>query len=1111
MWLLIVAALLAGGLLGSATVRERLLGVGLRLAAPSLPGEVTTGAMEWPQLGHLRLQNLVWTDGPDTLVQVRLLDVQLDTQALRARDVRVDSLQLVVQWVDVPAIEALLSALAAEADTVTEAADPGASSQGWVLRSGSVPGLPSLAVAHWLIKLEAAALTVDASLADLVCRGGLEAGYGRPASAVVEHLQVDLATTVLDSLTGHATVVSLAHLGFGMQLKAAADSLTGGAVTAVMDSLTLHLAANGTPGSSGAAEAWWQATGPVRVRNTGELVRDGESWHGSFASAFELPGAVELKSLLPTGFPHSRFDRIAGSLTLDGRYTHPAAELSLRLDLGPTTWLNRGLLAAHMAADLDSLTANGLPAASVDLDTLELSLLGASLTAAGSLAQGEVALSVRAAIADSQLVAVLAPGDTTTTVAGDLSAQVNGPLVRPTVGLSLQGGLIGQGVRVPRLDLELVADPQGGRVDFSAGGGLDAAGVQLDSLATSVTLARGENDSLTVGGVLAAWRGDERLALGIRAAADSLGRTGRSRVSLDSLVLDVVGERLELAEPVELTIGPEPYELKLTPLVFGGAPGRIMVSGRADSAQVDLSSEVTALLTEAFLNRVLPSPFWSADGGRDFSLSATGSVRGARGSPMVKGSLAARLLPHRAEPSLGLNVEFAVAAADTNGVAAKLAVVVSDSTVLTGHVNLPGGLDQAGHWQLDRQRLGHLRIPPQNLTLQYVNSLMPPEVQVTGDLSVAADVWAPMSGQAPTDSAAVGRVDGHILAPDLHVALPNRSRIDLAVDVQLAGSVTDQTVSGRIEVESGFFRIPELPRNLHPSEGEPMLWSLVTADSLAPLPDSLAVYVMPEQEGPAVGPGGPGALPNLDLEVVLPGNLRLHGYGLNTELAGALKITRGFDDEGRPQPCIQGEIHNVEGQLQFMNRVFDLERTEVNFAGRVPTDPDLDMLLSTTVNGILVRIMVSGRATSPVIELSSEPDLEEQDIMGVLLFGRPLSELDDDQRGGVRGEVNAEQQLRQNLAGLAMVFGTAGLQNRMSSTFGVDMVEVGSGSAGDATLMVGKYLSPKVMLKYHHSLEKSGTYFLTMEYSLSRLFRLVTTYGQGEEDSGLELKWSRRY
>ena len=105
-------------------------------------------------------------------------------------------------------------------------------------------------------------------------------------------------------------------------------------------------------------------------------------------------------------------------------------------------------------------------------------------------------------------------------------------------------------------------------------------------------------------------------------------------------------------------------------------------------------------------------------------------------------------------------------------------------------------------------------------------------------------------------------------------------------------------------------------------------------------------------------------------------------------------------------------------------------------------------------------------------------------------------------RGGVRGEDNPGQQLRQNLAGLAMVFGTAGLQNSMSETFGVDMVEVGSGTQGDSTLMVGKFIAPNLILKYNQSLEKSGTYFLKLlEASAPEVVPLnVAVRKQIEED-----------
>jgi autotransporter translocation and assembly factor TamB len=131
--------------------------------------------------------------------------------------------------------------------------------------------------------------------------------------------------------------------------------------------------------------------------------------------------------------------------------------------------------------------------------------------------------------------------------------------------------------------------------------------------------------------------------------------------------------------------------------------------------------------------------------------------------------------------------------------------------------------------------------------------------------------------------------------------------------------------------------------------------------------------------------------------------------------------------------------------------------------------------------------------------------------MAVLLFGQPMNDLDNDQRGRMQEENDPGKELQKNLAGLAMAFGTKGLQDSMSDSFGVDMVQMGSDSSGDSTLMVGKFITPDIVLKYSQSLEKSGTYFMNLEYSLNRYFKVITTYGQGEEASGGELRWSKRY
>jgi translocation and assembly module TamB len=229
------------------------------------------------------------------------------------------------------------------------------------------------------------------------------------------------------------------------------------------------------------------------------------------------------------------------------------------------------------------------------------------------------------------------------------------------------------------------------------------------------------------------------------------------------------------------------------------------------------------------------------------------------------------------------------------------------------------------------------------------------------------------------------------------------------------------------------------------------------------------------------------------------------------ELAAELHVDRGDDAKGRPGPALHGHARAVRGALKFMNRNFDIRQADVQFTGAVPPDPDLDLLLEARVSATIVRLRVTGRASAPVIDLTSEPDLDRADIVAVLLFGRPLNDLDADQRGRTREEDDPAQQLQENLAGLALAFGTADLQNSVSNTLGVDIVEVGSDSEGGSTLTAGKFLSPRILLKYNASLEKAGTYFVTLEYTLTEVFRIVTTYGQGEEASGLDLKWMRRY
>ena len=90
--------------------------------------------------------------------------------------------------------------------------------------------------------------------------------------------------------------------------------------------------------------------------------------------------------------------------------------------------------------------------------------------------------------------------------------------------------------------------------------------------------------------------------------------------------------------------------------------------------------------------------------------------------------------------------------------------------------------------------------------------------------------------------------------------------------------------------------------------------------------------------------------------------------------------------------------------------------------------------------------------------------------------------------------------------------GATELTDRLSTALGADLISYNQAADQDesSSLMVGKYLSPKLLVKYEQLLDRRNAYFVRLDYTLSRYFRLETSVGQGTE-SGLELKWAREY
>ncbi|HYQ73260.1 MAG TPA: translocation/assembly module TamB domain-containing protein, partial [Gammaproteobacteria bacterium] len=131
---------------------------------------------------------------------------------------------------------------------------------------------------------------------------------------------------------------------------------------------------------------------------------------------------------------------------------------------------------------------------------------------------------------------------------------------------------------------------------------------------------------------------------------------------------------------------------------------------------------------------------------------------------------------------------------------------------------------------------------------------------------------------------------------------------------------------------------------------------------------------------------------------------------------------------------------------------------------------------------ILVGVKVRGNLQQPVVTTFSEPGMTQSEQLSWLVLGRPLQD----------NTSNSEQSALNNAALMLGLTGGETLGKELGNRIGVDEVEVTS-DAGDTTsasLLVGKYLSPKLFVSYGVGLfEPVST--LQLRYTLSSKWKLL--------------------
>lgn len=192
----------------------------------------------------------------------------------------------------------------------------------------------------------------------------------------------------------------------------------------------------------------------------------------------------------------------------------------------------------------------------------------------------------------------------------------------------------------------------------------------------------------------------------------------------------------------------------------------------------------------------------------------------------------------------------------------------------------------------------------------------------------------------------------------------------------------------------------------------------------------------------------------LELDVDIPRQSWIKGSGANIEVQGRLDVDKSYKEPY----VITGNIDVVRGDYQFMGRLFNIESGTVSFRGKKIVDPFLDLRATYEVSSVEVYINVSGTAEKPKIQLTSDPPLDENDIVSYLVFGTSSEKLGTDER------VQFQEKAGEVLGTMAV----GELRQAIGDDLAIDVMTIKGSQTGfkDTHLEIGKYLTENFYIGY---------------------------------------------
>jgi translocation and assembly module TamB len=782
---------------------------------------------------------------------------------------------------------------------------------------------------------------------------------------------------------------------------------------------------------------------------------------------------------------------VVGTLTLSGKVKGPINALTADTDIVSTLSIHdspRGAVSATVHAD-------GLPKKPRGTIEAHGALDGAPLQLNVSLERdnGDV---FHAIIQHADWKSAHADGDVTT---GADFAQAKGN-VRLRMGqLSDLNRLLGSNLQ----------GSVGGSISFTPVSGSSRAQIQLeakDVVAGGVTTNAQLNASGTMDALDVKLAARSPAVAGEPASVNStaqLNMTARE-LHLASLDASYHNQNVRLLSPAKLSFA---NGLAIEGLKLGAQQAILEVDGRVSPA-LDIRASLKQLkpeLINAFVPRLLASGTIQASAQVQGSFAApTGKVNvdatgmraaddAARGLPATDVHIAAQLMGNAADVDAKLSAGSASQLALTGRT--PLAANGALGLKLAGKLDLgllnplleARGRHTTGNVAIDTTVTGTTAAPEIGGTVRLTNGSLRDYAQgvnlsdITGELTGnhgLLRIEKLTARAAPGDVSVEGTigvlqpkipVDLKLTANDAQPIASNIVTANLNADIKVTGTAREQLqVAGTVRVNRADVEIP------------------------SGLPPNVAVL---DVRKPGQAPPPPPAKPliiQLDITVDAPRQILVKGRGLDAELGGQLHI-RGTT----ASPSVTGGFELQRGFFTLASSKLTFSSGSVTFSGaglKNKIDPTLDFTAQTQVLDVTATVRITGLADAPKIELSSTPELPQDEILARLLFGQSASQL-------------TALQVVQIGTALATLSGGGGGLNpvaKIQKALGLDRLSVGSatttGPTGTqqstgASIEAGRYVSSRVFVAVKES--TTGNSQLVVDVDLTKHLKLQTKLGNG--------------